>query len=121
MDTVKNDSQLYPYRRHLKTCEFFGPGGREARADKCKCPFHVDGPHHGLRVRESLRTRSRQIAERRLTELMRKLDANVASQQGGEAAPESALTPTRVASPQRTLADAALLRLQDLQNRRGGS
>jgi integrase len=42
--------------------------------DKCQCPFHVEGKHHGLRVRQALNTRSRRLAERRLTALLRKLD-----------------------------------------------
>jgi site-specific recombinase XerD len=71
---VKRDNELYPFRRHLRACNFFGPGGREIRADKCDCPFHVDGLHHGKRVRQSLRTTSRQLADRRLTSLIRTLD-----------------------------------------------
>jgi site-specific recombinase XerD len=46
---MKADDELYAYRRHLEQCPFFGRGGRDARADKCKCPFHVDGKHHGER------------------------------------------------------------------------
>jgi hypothetical protein len=86
---VKEDTELYAFRRHLRTCHFFGPGGREIRADKCNCPFHVDGLHRGERVRQSLRTRSRQLADRRLAELKRKLDARLSTQQGIENAPES--------------------------------
>jgi site-specific recombinase XerD len=71
---VTRDNELYPFRRHLRRCGFFGPGGREARVDKCQCPFHVDGLHHGERVRQSLRTRSRLVADRRLTALIRELD-----------------------------------------------
>jgi len=37
------ERELYAYRRHLRTCPFFGPGGREIRADRCNCPFHTDG------------------------------------------------------------------------------
>jgi integrase/recombinase XerC len=73
---VKQDKELYPYRRHSKTCPFFGPGGREVRLDKCNCTFHVDGVHStGERPRLSLKTRSRQIAERRIAELVWELDA----------------------------------------------
>lgn len=72
------DRELYAYRRHLKTCQFFGPGGRGVRLDRCKCPLHVDGLHCGQRVRESLRTRSAQVAERRLADLRKKLDAKFA-------------------------------------------
>jgi integrase len=71
---VKRENELYSFRRHLRRCRFFGPGGREARADKCQCPFHVDGLHRGERVRQSLRTRSRQVADLRLAELVRKID-----------------------------------------------
>ncbi len=71
---MKADNELYGYRRHLERCPFFGRGGRDARADKCKCPFHVDGKHHGERVRRSLKTRSRQTADRNLSELVRRLD-----------------------------------------------
>ena len=80
MNTVKADRDLYAFRRHLKTCRFFGPGGREVRADKCHCPFHVDGDHDGQRLRRSLKTRSRQLADRRLAELIRNLDAALASE-----------------------------------------
>jgi site-specific recombinase XerD len=71
---VKRENEPYPFRRHLRGCEFFGPGGREARVDRCNCPFHVDGLYQGKRVRQSLRTTSRQLADRRLTALIRKLD-----------------------------------------------
>ena len=50
------------------------------RADKCYCPFHVDGDHDGQRLRRSLKTRSRQLADRRLAELIRNLDAALASE-----------------------------------------
>jgi site-specific recombinase XerD len=72
------DKELYAYRRHLKPCEFFGPGGRDVRLDRCKCPLHADGLHRGQRVRKSLRTRSAQIAERRLANLRTTLDARLA-------------------------------------------
>ena len=75
---MKQDSQLYAFRRHLRTCPFFGPGGRDVRSDKCNCPFHLDGLHNGQRVRGSLKTRSRQLADRRLAERIRKLDAEFA-------------------------------------------
>ncbi|HYL36596.1 MAG TPA: hypothetical protein VEV17_11840 [Bryobacteraceae bacterium] len=72
---MKADHEPYVYRRHLRRCPLFGPGGRDTRVDKCSCPFHIDGRHNGRRVRESLKTRSRQIAERRLTEKIRELDS----------------------------------------------
>jgi len=71
---VNRDNEPYPFRRHLRRCQFFGPGGRQVREDKCRCPYDVDGLHHGERVRQSLRTTSRQTALRRLTVLIRKLD-----------------------------------------------
>jgi hypothetical protein len=71
---VKRENELYPFRRHLRNCNYFGLGGREIALNKCPCPFHVDGLHHGTRVRQSLRTTSRQLADRRLTALVRKLD-----------------------------------------------
>lgn len=79
---MQPEHELYIFRRHLETCEYFGPGGREIRADQCNCPFHVDGLHHGQRVRESLRTASRQLAERRLAERMRSLDSTIAAPHG---------------------------------------
>jgi integrase len=92
---VKEDSGLYPFRRHLTTCEYFGPGGREARADKCNCPFHVDGNHRGQRVRQSLRTRSRQLADRRLADLVRMLDAKLDEQEAADTAYNSAPGPSQ--------------------------
>jgi integrase/recombinase XerC len=71
---VKRENEPYPFRRHLRRCKFFGRGGREIRTDRCDCPFHVDGLHYGTRVRESLRTTSRQLADRRLTALIRRLN-----------------------------------------------
>ncbi|HEY7335043.1 MAG TPA: hypothetical protein VH639_09180 [Bryobacteraceae bacterium] len=72
---MKRDREPYPFRRHVRSCRFFGPGGREARLDLCNCPFHVDGIYDGDRVpRQSLKTRSRQIAERRVAELIQRLD-----------------------------------------------
>jgi site-specific recombinase XerD len=78
VNTVKKDSGLYAYRRHLRTCPFFGPGGRDVRNDKCNCPFHIDGLHNGRRERGSLKTRSRQVADRRLADRVRQLDAQLA-------------------------------------------
>ena len=71
---MNRENEPYPFRRHLRRCQFFGRGGRQAREDKCQCPFHVDGLDRGERVRQSLRTRSRRVADRRLAELIRKLD-----------------------------------------------
>ena len=97
MNTVKRDSELYAFRRHLKGCPFFGPGGREVRADKCNCPFHLDGLHNGQRVRGSLKTRSRQVADRRLAERIRKLDAQFADEHGTGNAAELGQAPTAAA------------------------
>lgn len=93
---MKTDSELYAYRRHLRACQFFGPGGREARADKCACPFHIDGLHNGRRVRGSLKTRNRQVAERRLAERIRELDAQIANRPGCGNPGESALAPAAI-------------------------
>jgi integrase len=103
---VKLEHDLYPYRRHLRACQFFGRGGREARADKCSCPFHVDGKHAGERVRQSLRTRNRQLAERRLAERIRELDVALAKSQG------PGPTESQVAS-RRTVTDAVERFLSD--------
>src|ERR1700674_2761229 len=102
---MKTDGELHAFRRHLRACPFFGKGGRDVRADKCNCPFHVDGLHNGRRVRQALRTRSRQLADRRLAELSRKLDARLANQHGIENAAVSgqeAATAARL-----TVSDAA--------------
>ncbi len=72
---MKRENELHFYRRHLRVCKYFGLGGREIALNKCACPFHADGLHRGERVRQSLRTTSRQLADRRLTALIRKLDA----------------------------------------------
>ncbi len=72
---MKNNHELYPYRRHLRKCPHFGPGGRDARVDKCDCPFHVDGIHNDQRMRASLHTRSNQVANRELAKLVRESDA----------------------------------------------
>ncbi len=46
--------------------------------DKCNCPFHADGVHNGKRIkRQSLKTRSRQIADRRLADLVRALNSRL--------------------------------------------
>lgn len=96
---MKPENDLYAHRRHLRACQFFGRGGREARTDRCNCPFHADGKRAGKRVRQSLRTRSRQLADRRLGELIRKLDEEVAKKHADPlAAPATA--------HQRTLSEA---------------
>lgn len=72
---MKIDNELYAYRRHLPSCQLYRRAGRQSRgADQCMCPFHVDGKHYGERVRQSLNTRSRQTADRNLSEIVRKLD-----------------------------------------------
>jgi integrase len=76
---VKKDNQLYAYRRHVVRCSYSGPGGREVRSDKCNCPFHADGIFQGKRIRrQSLKTRSRQIAERRLADLRKQFEKKFA-------------------------------------------
>lgn len=71
---MKQDRQPYVFRRHARTCRFFGPGGRETRSDKCNCPFHADGVYRGNRIRLSLGTRSWQTAERRLNAKIEELE-----------------------------------------------
>jgi len=89
------DCMASTFRRHLRSCRLFGPGGRDARVDKCKCPFHVDGDYNGQRVRRSLKTRSRQLADRRLAELIREFDAQSSNQPGtGSTAEESRVPAT---------------------------
>ena len=80
---MKQDKQPYVFRRHARSCRFFGPGGRESRADKCNCPFHADGIYRGQRIRLSLGTRSRQTADRKLSAKLAEIDA--ASGANGEA------------------------------------
>ena len=91
MNTVKQDNELYPFRRHLRTCTHFGRGGRAVRLDKCNCPFHVDGLYNGERVRQSLKTNSRHAADKRVRDLIRalesKLDTPEYAPQAGESGP----------------------------------
>ncbi len=71
---MKQDRHPYVFRRHARNCANAGPGSREIRFDKCRCPFHADGIYKGQRIRQSLNTRSSQTAERRLNELLAKID-----------------------------------------------
>lgn len=80
--TVKQEQELYAFRRHLRRCQFYGPGGREVRSDRCNCPFHVDGTYRGERVRKGLGTSSRQLADRRLRERVKNIDARHAAESG---------------------------------------
>ena len=96
---MKRDNELFAFRRHLRTCPFFGPGGREIRSDKCDCPFHVDGKYRGERVRESLKTRSRQLADRRLAAVIRRIDEKHRLEADGSA--------SAVGTAPRTISDAA--------------
>jgi Phage integrase SAM-like domain len=86
---VKREQELYSYKRHVKTCPFFGAGGRVLRSDKCNCPFHADGIYRGERVRRSLRTGSRARADQQLSQLMRSIDARFDRASGGEFGPPS--------------------------------
>jgi integrase/recombinase XerC len=95
---VKREEELYSYKRHLKTCQFFGAGSRVLRSDKCNCPFHADGVYRGERIRKSLRTGSRARAAQRLTELMRSIDARLDRASGGEFGPSSSGARMRTAS-----------------------
>jgi hypothetical protein len=71
------------------------------RLDRCNCPFHTDGVYRETRPRKSLRTRSWQVAERRLSELKRKIDAELNDQSGNEDAPQPMVRPH-----ERTVSDA---------------
>ena len=95
---MKNNHELYPYRRHLPKCSHFGPGGRDARVDKCNCPFHVDGIYYGQRIRSSLHTRSSQIANRELARLVRESDAKREAEVRNIDSCNQELPPTRTIS-----------------------
>src|SRR3954463_3295847 len=56
------------YRRHERTCRFRRHGVRHI---KCNCPVWRDGYELGVRKRASMRTRSWQHAQDRLTALER--------------------------------------------------
>jgi hypothetical protein len=58
--------------------------GREIRADKCNCPFHADGNYRGERPRESLRTRNRHVADQKIVELVRSIDARLDAPVGNQ-------------------------------------
>jgi integrase len=71
---VNQDTHPYAYRRHLRKCRYFGPGGRDVSSNLCNCPLHVDGKYRGERLRDSLNTRNVRLAERRLADRLRKID-----------------------------------------------
>jgi site-specific recombinase XerD len=73
------------------------------RLDKCKCPFHIDGVYRGERPRKSMKTRNQQLAERRLVEERRKIDAKQDAQPSTCANPAAATPET---NQERTVADA---------------
>lgn len=54
------------------------------RTDKCNCTFHVDGHYRGERPRVSLKTRNRQRADVLVNEMMRQIDARLASSAAGQ-------------------------------------
>jgi hypothetical protein len=97
---VNKDHEPYPYRRHLTSCRFFGPGGREVRLDLCNCPFHVEGKYCGLRLRGSLKTRSHQTAQRNLRDLIAKVSEKCRIQDNGKQATGN------VSVSERTVAEA---------------
>lgn len=77
---MKQERELYAFRRHVRKCKSFGqPGNRWARADKCNCPFHADGVYRGERLRVSLGTRSQRLADQKLVELMKSIDARLSA------------------------------------------
>jgi site-specific recombinase XerD len=73
------------------------------RLDKCRCPFHIDGIYREERVRKSLKTRSQQLAERRLTEEKSKIDAKLDTTRKNSGATE---TQGAGKTPERTVAEA---------------
>src|ERR1700722_15006847 len=79
---MKQERELYAFRRHVLKCLFFGR--RTARADKCTCPFHADGVYCGVRVRKSLATRSQRLADQKLVEEMKKIDGRLDAAARGE-------------------------------------
>src|SRR5579863_9110992 len=90
---MKSETELYAYRRHLLRCPFYKRGGRQSRgADRCKCPFHVDGKYRGERVRQSLKTRSQQTADRNLSVIIRRIDAEQRERNADSGAMDSAPT-----------------------------
>ena len=95
---MKYNRELYPYRRHVQKCPCFGPGGREARVDRCNCPFHVDGIHNGQRIRASLGTRSSQVANRELAKLVRESDSKRETEGWHRGSLTQELAPTRTVS-----------------------
>src|SRR5450432_3555375 len=80
---MKMSSGLFAYRRHVKNCPYFGPGGRDISTNKCTCTFHVDGKYEGRRPRFSLKTGSRTAADRAVAELTRKIDEEILTQRAG--------------------------------------
>jgi site-specific recombinase XerD len=103
---MKIERELYAFRRHLCTCQFFGPGGRDARQDKCNCPFHVDGLHRGQRYRQSLNTRRRQTADRKVSELVRDLDAKAEEQERAALAAQGNPSSRNSTPQERTISEA---------------
>jgi hypothetical protein len=100
---VKRYNEPCPLRRHVKTCKFFGPGGPNVRLNACDCTFHVDGKHRCQRVRQSLKTRSGQLANRRLAALLRTIDAKLDEQ---DQTSTTAASGVRVRGSERTVRDA---------------
>jgi len=86
---VNRDTHPHAYRRHLKRCPYFGPGGRDVRFDRCKCPFHAEGKYRGIRLRESLHTNNHGLAERRLNTLLETLDEKLGAERNVTANPST--------------------------------
>jgi integrase/recombinase XerD len=66
---------LTTYRRHLKTCKHKAEGRTWRR---CTCPIWADGFYEGAEVRESLKVRSWEEADRELAKLKERLTKGTA-------------------------------------------
>jgi hypothetical protein len=101
---MKEQNELYMFRRHLRVCKHFGQKGSRSGQDQCKCPFHVDGLYNLTRVRQSLKTRSHQLADKRLRDLIGILDAK--REQQNRAASAAGPGARAISPAQRTITEA---------------
>ena len=72
-------SMLTPYRRHKRNCAHRADGRAYRR---CSCPVWVDGIFDGVEIRQSLRVRTWDDAERELEKLKRRLTEGCAPADG---------------------------------------
>ncbi len=61
-----NLKEMYPYRRHAKSCPHFDKGNDWLR---CRCPLWVGGNLNGQQVRRSLKTRNLDVAWKEIDRL----------------------------------------------------